>query len=59
MRGPIRHVLLAVKGQHSAAATRMIAPLLAADGSVLSLQNGLNAEAIAGEVGAERSCSRW
>jgi 2-dehydropantoate 2-reductase len=47
-------VLLCVKGQHSDAAARMIAPLLAPDGSVLSLQNGLNAEAIAAHVGAER-----
>ena len=52
--GPIRRVLLAVKGQHSAAAARMVAPLLATDGSVLSLQNGLNADAIAGEIGIER-----
>src|SRR5205814_7818137 len=42
------------KGQHSAAAARMIAPLLAPDGSVLSLQSGLNAEAVAGEIGTER-----
>jgi 2-dehydropantoate 2-reductase len=55
VKGPIRHVLLAVKGQHGTAATRMIAPLLAAGGSVLSLQNGLNAEAIAAEIGAERT----
>jgi 2-dehydropantoate 2-reductase len=54
VKGPIHHVLLAVKGQHSAAAMRMIAPLLAADGSVLSLQNGLNAQVIAAEIGAER-----
>jgi 2-dehydropantoate 2-reductase len=54
VRGPIRRVLLAVKGQHSAAASRVIAPLLAPDGSILSLQNGLNAEAIAGEIGMER-----
>ncbi len=52
--GPIRRVLLAVKGQHSAAAARTIAPLLADDGSVLSLQNGLNADAIGGEIGMER-----
>jgi 2-dehydropantoate 2-reductase len=55
VKGPIRHVLLAVKGQHSTAATRMIAPLLSPDGSVLSLQNGLNAEAIAAEIGVERT----
>jgi 2-dehydropantoate 2-reductase len=52
--GPIRHVLLAVKGQHSTAAARMIAPLLGPDASVLSLQNGLNAEAMTGEIGADR-----
>ena len=46
--------MLAVKSQHTAAAARMIAPLLAPDASVLSLQNGLNGDAIAGEVGAER-----
>jgi len=54
VRGPLRHVLLAVKGQHSAAATRMFAPQLAADATVLSLQNGLNDEAIAAEIGADR-----
>jgi len=55
VKGPLRHVLLAVKGQHSGAATRMIAPLLGPDGSVLSLQNGLNAQAIAAEIGTERT----
>ena len=55
VKGPLSRILLAVKGQHSGAAARMIAPLLASDGSVLSLQNGLNAEAIAAEVGAERT----
>src|SRR2546423_1506868 len=54
VRTPIRRVLLAVKGQHSAAAARMIAPLLAPDASVLSLQNGLNSAAIAGEIATER-----
>src|SRR5712671_1534425 len=52
--GPLRRVMLAVKGQHTGAAARMIAPLLAADGSVLSLQNGLNGAAIADAVGAAR-----
>jgi len=52
--GPLRRVMLAVKGQHSDAASRAIAPLLTADGAVLSLQNGLNAEAIGRKVGAER-----
>jgi len=54
VRGPIRRVMLAVKSQHTAAAARMIAPLLAPEASVLSLQNGLNGDAIAGEAGAER-----
>lgn len=52
--GPFTRVMLAVKGQHSDAASRAIAPLLATDGSILSLQNGLNGEAIAKNVGTER-----
>ena len=54
VRGLLKHVMLAVKGQHTAAAARAIAPLLADDGTVLSLQNGLNGEAIAQAVGNER-----
>jgi 2-dehydropantoate 2-reductase len=54
VRGPLRRVMLAVKGQHTAAAARAIAPLLAADGSVLSLQNGLNGAGIAQAAGSER-----
>ncbi|MGB9365615.1 MAG: 2-dehydropantoate 2-reductase [Xanthobacteraceae bacterium] len=54
VRGPVRRVLLAVKSQHTSAAARMVAPLLAPDATVLSLQNGLNGDAIAEEVGAER-----
>jgi len=54
VKGPLGRVMLAVKGQHTAAAARTIAPLLAADGSVLSLQNGLNAEALGREVGSQR-----
>lgn len=54
VRGPIRRVMLAVKSQHTAVAARMIAPLLAPDATVLSLQNGLNGDAVASEVGAER-----
>src|ERR1700737_4203823 len=53
-RGPLRQVLLAVKSQHPAAAARMIAPLLAEDACVLSLQNGLNGDAIAEAVGKAR-----
>jgi 2-dehydropantoate 2-reductase len=51
IRGPLKRVMLAVKSQHTAAAARAIAPLLADDGCVLSLQNGLNGEAIANAVG--------
>jgi 2-dehydropantoate 2-reductase len=54
VRGPLRRVMLAVKSQHTSAAARIIAPLLAPDATVLSLQNGLNGDAIANEVGAER-----
>src|ERR1043165_6762991 len=54
VRGPLKRVMLAVKGQHTALAARAIAPLLAGDGSVLSLQNGLNGDAIAQAVGPAR-----
>ena len=54
VRAPLRRVMLAVKSQHTRAAADTIAPLLAADGSILSLQNGLNGDAIAGAVGATR-----
>ena len=54
VQAPLRRVMLAVKSQHTAAAARMIAPLLAPDASVLSLQNGLNGDAIANAVGAQR-----
>jgi 2-dehydropantoate 2-reductase len=54
VRGPLRHILLAVKSQHTRDAARTIAPLLAPDASVLSMQNGLNGEALAAEVGAGR-----
>ncbi len=48
-------VLLAVKAQHTAAALDTIAPRLAAHGTVVSLQNGLNEPLIAARVGAERT----
>jgi 2-dehydropantoate 2-reductase len=55
LRGPLDLVLLAVKAQHTDQAMRTIAPLLAADGVVVSLQNGLNEQVIAAAVGAERT----
>jgi 2-dehydropantoate 2-reductase len=48
-------VLLAVKHQHTAAAVAQIAPRLAADGFVVSLQNGINEPIIADAVGEERT----
>ena len=44
-----------MKSQHTADALRELAPRLAARGVVVSLQNGLNEEAIAGAVGTERT----
>ncbi|TQM14028.1 ketopantoate reductase family protein [Pseudonocardia kunmingensis] len=55
--GPERigRVLLAVKAQATGRALDWIAPRLAPDGFVVSLQNGLNEQAIADRVGAERT----
>jgi 2-dehydropantoate 2-reductase len=53
--GPLRHVLLAVKSRHTEEALKTIAPLLAADGYVVSLQNGLEEYKIARALGAERT----
>ncbi len=48
-------IFLAVKAQNTEEATRALAPLLAEDGYVLSLQNGLNENIIAGIVGRTRT----
>jgi 2-dehydropantoate 2-reductase len=53
--GTHRCILLAVKAHHTEAATRMLAPHLAADGMAVSCQNGLNELVIAGIVGARRT----
>jgi 2-dehydropantoate 2-reductase len=55
--GPERvgRVLLAVKAQATGRALDWIVPRLAPDGFVVSLQNGLNEQAIADRVGAERT----
>lgn len=55
LEGALALVLLGVKAQHTADALETIAPRLAADGTVVSLQNGLNEELIAARVGAERT----
>jgi len=55
IHGVFSRVVLAVKAQHTAAATAALAPHLAADGFVLSAQNGLNETEIARQIGAERT----
>ena len=50
----IDHVLLAVKAHHTGQAMRTIAPRLAPNGYVVSLQNGMNEPEIVAAVGAER-----
>jgi len=52
--GTFRCIALAVKGHHTASAAAMLAPHLAPDGFVLSLQNGLNDKEIASAVGPDR-----
>lgn len=53
--GRLGRVLLAVKAQATGTALEWIAPRLAPDGYVVSLQNGLNEPAIADAVGAART----
>jgi 2-dehydropantoate 2-reductase len=48
-------ILLAVKALHTEEAVRQLAPHLAPDGAVVSLQNGFNEIAIADLVGRERT----
>ena len=48
-------VLLAVKAHHTQAAAESLLPHLAADGMVVSFQNGLNELEIAAVVGRERT----
>jgi 2-dehydropantoate 2-reductase len=53
--GSFRQVLLAVKSRHTVDALTPIAPLVDANGFVLSLQNGLEEYKIADLVGRERT----
>ena len=53
--GPFHRVLLCVKAQATEAATAPLAPHLAPDGFVVSLQNGLNEDTVAGLVGPQRT----
>lgn len=48
-------IMLATKAQHTEEATQALLPHLAADGCVISAQNGLNELAIARIVGSERT----
>jgi 2-dehydropantoate 2-reductase len=48
-------VLLAVKSQDTPAALDVLAPRLARDGAIVSMQNGLNEELIAAAVGERRT----
>ena len=51
----LKAVLLAVKAHHTEAALDTLAPLLADDGFVVSVQNGLNERVIAMRIGPERT----
>jgi len=56
LRGPFDAVLLPVKSYDTRAVAEAIAPLLAADGVAISLQNGLgNVETLEDVVGSERT----
>lgn len=53
--GPLDVTLLCVKGHFTEQAIKQYAPLLADDGFVVSLQNGLNEPVIAAEIGEDRT----
>lgn len=55
LKGPLGVTFLCVKGHFTEPAIAHYAPMLADDGYVLSLQNGLNEEVIARYVGRERT----
>jgi len=55
LKSPLDLVILAVKSQDTEDALTIIAPLLADQGAIVSLQNGLNAKRIAERVGPLRT----
>jgi 2-dehydropantoate 2-reductase len=55
LRGPLGVTFLCVKGHFTEPAMQQLGPLLAPDGYILSLQNGLNEAVIARHVGEERT----
>ncbi|MFJ1648058.1 2-dehydropantoate 2-reductase [Streptomyces sp. NPDC088258] len=57
--GPVHRVLLAVKAQATGGAMSWIAPRLAEDGYVVSVQNGFNEELIAERIGADRTVAAF
>lgn len=57
--GPLERVLLAVKAQATQSAVDWIAPRLAPDGYVVSVQNGFNEGLIARLVGADRTVAAF
>ncbi|HET9381563.1 MAG TPA: 2-dehydropantoate 2-reductase, partial [Streptomyces sp.] len=57
--GPLDRVLLAVKAQATRSAVDWIAPRLAPDGYVVSVQNGFNEDLIAQVVGADRTIAAF
>jgi 2-dehydropantoate 2-reductase len=59
VRGRLHRVLLAVKARHTEAALAPVAGLLAEDGCVVSLQNGLEEYKIAAMVGATRTIGAY
>jgi len=55
LTGPLDVVLLCVKGHFTDEAMRRYGPLLAEDGYVVSIQNGINEPIIAEHIGKERT----
>ncbi len=55
VEGRFRRCILAVKAHHTAEACAALAPHLAAEGFVISAQNGLNEQVIAASVGSDRT----
>lgn len=53
--GPVHRVFLAVKAHHTDAAIEGVMHLLADDGYVVSVQNGLNERVIGSRIGARRT----
>jgi 2-dehydropantoate 2-reductase len=55
LKGKFKIVCLCVKAPDTASATEALAPFVADDGCVVSLQNGLNERVIAARVGEQRT----